>query len=176
MAEYIVFEGIDGAGKSSLIELLHDKLINDGYNVLCIREPSHEILTNPNDDVISTLEFALDRMKQFKRIDFEAYDYVISDRSFYSNIAYQGTSESKIEWIVGVNSFARRPDRFIFVDIAGDTSCKRELGFVDPDMALFLDCCRERYLYLLPDNHLLLDGNVSFEDNLERIMLYLLRG
>ncbi|MCZ6866398.1 MAG: dTMP kinase, partial [Chloroflexi bacterium] len=34
MAPLVVFEGIDGSGKSTQIQILHDTLVQKGYNPL----------------------------------------------------------------------------------------------------------------------------------------------
>jgi len=37
----VVFEGMDGAGKSTVIRLVHDKLIRLGHQVSILRQPTH---------------------------------------------------------------------------------------------------------------------------------------
>jgi len=105
---YICLEGIDGSGKSTQAELLEKWLMDCGHEVLRVFEPTNssvgklirEMLKNPNattDSIQKTLAllFAADRMVLMIDItEAEAESkIVISDRCFYSSIAYQNDTE-----------------------------------------------------------------------------------
>ena len=108
---YIVFEGIDGAGKSTQIQLLKEWLEENGLDVELLVEPTgskvgkliRELLTYDNattEDMQKTLGllFAADRMLIMDKLNDEN-KVIISDRSFISSLAYQ---EPK-EWINEIN-------------------------------------------------------------------------
>lgn len=165
---YIVFEGIDGAGKSSLIELLVQELQDRGYKVLSIREPSHYI--KEDNKILATIKFANDRYTQLHSISFNEYDYIISDRSFYSNLAYQGVTDDLRKWIWDVNKYVPQPSLVFLVDISGNVSCKRECGFISPELSEYLDECRKRYYNLCIPGMVVLDGLKPLVVSLDEVL------
>ena len=54
---FITFEGPEGAGKTTIIHMVQQKLIQDGYNIVLTREPGgiriaeqiREIILNPSN-------------------------------------------------------------------------------------------------------------------------------
>ena len=113
---YICLEGIDGAGKSTQIEFLSEWLIDSGFKVERVVEPTdleiglliRKILTSPdatssNTQKILGLLFAADRLSLMEKIaKYEKENkIVISDRSFYSSLAYQDSKD----WILEINKF-----------------------------------------------------------------------
>ncbi len=102
---FITFEGGEGAGKSTQLEILHQHLIAQGFNVIRTREPggveSSEKLrklllsqTNDDWDPISELllHFAARREHLEKLIKpaLNQGSWVLCDRFIDSTIAYQG--------------------------------------------------------------------------------------
>lgn len=102
---FITFEGIEGAGKSTLIKALTEKYENLGYEVLCLREPGgtffgeglrQVILTSP--ETLSPLAeahlFASSRAQllEEKVLPFlkKKKAIVFLDRYLDSSLAYQG--------------------------------------------------------------------------------------
>ncbi|MEM5821314.1 MAG: dTMP kinase [Candidatus Aenigmatarchaeota archaeon] len=99
MGKYIAIEGIDGAGKTTICQLLSKELKNS----ILIKEPSdfdignfiRESLKNKKEfmknSFVSTLLFFADRisMRDEIRKMKEKFDYIISDRCFLSTYAYQ---------------------------------------------------------------------------------------
>lgn len=140
---FIVFEGIDGAGKSTQIELLREKLVKEGRKVFVTAEPTQSVTGGILRDALSgnykrsASEFAAmflaDRI--FHNVNPKCgivqalengYD-VISDRYYYSSFAYQGM-ESDIDWVIDMNINCpdiRKPDLCIFLDIDADSSKSR---------------------------------------------------
>ena len=112
---YIVFEGIDGAGKSTQIQRLKEWLEANGFRVETLVEPTdsevgkliRKILQRPNamsDRVQKTLGllFAADRMLIMDKLEDES-KIIISDRSFISSLAYQEPAA----WIEVLNRYAK---------------------------------------------------------------------
>ena len=136
---FIVFEGIDGSGKSTHIKLLAKELKGRGHQVLQTFEPSRDRIgtfirryAERNGERLTpeteTLLFAADRYEHVKQEIAPALKrgyVVISDRYFYSSIAYQGAAGIDLDWIREMNRFAPRPDLGILLDILPEFSLER---------------------------------------------------
>ena len=165
---YIVFEGIDGAGKSSQIQLLKEWLEENGLDVELLVEPTdskvgkliRELLTYDNattDDMQKTLGllFAADRMLIMDKLNDEN-KVIISDRSFISSLAYQ---EPK-EWINEINKYAKKPDLVLLLDLDVVTSVKRCDGEDSFENEEFLNKVKENYLDVIKEfNYEIIDAN-----------------
>lgn len=100
----IVFEGPEGAGKSTQLKLLADALGASGANVVAVREPGgtvvgdeiRRILLDPASDIVPRSEallFMASRAQLVEREIRPALDeggIVLVDRFFLSTYAYQG--------------------------------------------------------------------------------------
>jgi dTMP kinase len=136
---FIVFEGIDGSGKSTHIKLLSEELRGSGLHVLETSEPSRDRIgtfirryAERNGDRLTpeteTLLFAADRYEHVKQVIAPALkrgNIVISDRYFYSSIAYQGATGIDLDWIREMNRFAPLPDLGVLLDIHPEYSLQR---------------------------------------------------
>ena len=156
---YIVFEGIDGAGKSTQIQMLKQWLENNGFRVETLVEPTdsevgkliRKILQRPDaqtDRVQKTLGllFAADRMLIMDKLEDES-KIIISDRSFISSLAYQEPAE----WIGVLNRYAKKPDLLILLDLDVKTSVARTSGEDTFENEEFLTGVRENYLKIAKD-------------------------
>jgi dTMP kinase len=153
---YIVFEGIDGAGKTTQINMLKEWLEANGFKVETLVEPTdsevgkliRKILERPDattDRVQKTLGllFAADRMLIMDKLEDES-KIIISDRSFISSLAYQEPAD----WIEVLNRYAKRPDLLILMDLDVKTSVARTSGKDTFENEEFLTGVRENYLNL----------------------------
>jgi len=152
----IVFEGIDGAGKSSQAEILLKNLDELGYSVVYFREPSdskwgREIKRKAQyANSLTPLEelelFQKDREENVKNNlepSLKRRDIVILDRYYFSTIAYQGAKGIDPESIRKRNeAFVVRPDLVFILDVAADQGLERIENRGQKDM-LFE---REEYL------------------------------
>ena len=152
---FIVFEGIDASGKSTLMELLSTRLKKRGLPVVETREPGgtvigwsiRRILLKRNryfskeslDPVSETLLFYADRKQHIKKIlkpALERGDWVLSDRYWASTSAYQcgarGISEEFVENLRQSVCGDLNPDLWIFLDTPVDVAKKRryQYGFL----------------------------------------------
>ena len=137
--KFIVFEGIDGAGKTTQIQLLAKRLRESGVDVDVSAEPT----TNESgkalrralsgQDKKSYCEmaamFVLDRIGHNYEIRelVDAGKTVISDRYYYSSLAYQGQA-TDYNWVRTMNIDCpdiRRPDVCIYLDLTPEESLKR---------------------------------------------------
>lgn len=153
---YIVFEGIDGAGKSTQIEMLKDWLDANGFRVETLVEPTdseigkliREMLQRPDaetDTLQKTLGllFAADRMLIMDKLEDES-KIILSDRSFISSLAYQEPAE----WIEELNKYAKKPDLLLLLDLDPKTSVARTDGKDTFENEEYLTKVRENYLEL----------------------------
>ena len=148
--KFIVFEGIDGCGKTTQINEIFNWLptsnfISNNASIIKTREPGGSllgkrlreiILSNKNDDVPSNLTelllYAADRTEHVKKIISPALkrgDWVLSDRFSGSTLAYQGYGRNiDIETIKKLEIIAcqgEKPDITFFLDIAPEESIAR---------------------------------------------------
>lgn len=140
---FITFEGIDGCGKTTQINLLKDYLENNGYKVILTREPGakglgeklREILLNYDGEVSSNCEsflFLADRAQHIDTIIKPAIQngvVVLCDRHTDSTVAYQGYGRSlDLDQIKQLNNIATsgiKPDITFILDIDIETSLIR---------------------------------------------------
>ena len=141
---YIAFEGVDGAGKSTVAEAVAEQLRAEGRQVVTVREPGatavgeaiREILLHSHDDLVPWAEallFAAARAQlaeQTVRPLLEAGAWVLSDRSVYSSLAYQGGArELGVDIVRTVNAAGLSgvwPDLVIVLDVEPQTGLARE--------------------------------------------------
>ncbi len=135
---FIVMEGLDGSGKTTQARLLVANLKKTRLSVYTA-EPSqgqigkfirNRILyeaTRPPTSVEALL-FAADRIEHIQNEVKPALQkgaVVVSDRYFYSSLAYQGSAGLNIDWIKAVNSLSLKPDLALFIDVDPETVLSR---------------------------------------------------
>lgn len=143
---FISFEGIDGSGKSTQIQLLKEKLEANNLKVITLREPGgsklsediREILLNRDYNINSQTELLLfesARAYLTQNVIIPAIDkgeIVLIDRFFDSTIAYQGYGRGiDLEFINSCNMFATQnitPDITFYLKINMDTSNIRRIS------------------------------------------------
>ena len=117
----IAFEGVEGAGKSTQLELLRQTLEKAGHRVVSTREPGgttageqiRSILLDRGstlDPRAEALLFAAARaqlVEQVIRPALERGETVLCDRYLHSSLAYQGVARGLgLEPVAAVNAFA----------------------------------------------------------------------
>ena len=140
---FIAFEGIDGSGKSTQVELLAERLKQEGHKIYSTFEPTDSpigaIIRNifrhrieADERTIAAL-FVADRLDHLlnktngvlKKME-EGYT-VITDRYYFSSYAYHSV-HMPLEWIIEANSLSAellRPDLNIYIDVDPETGIKR---------------------------------------------------
>ena len=143
MSLFIVFEGLDGSGKSTQQQLLNDKLQSDKISNISFREPGSTVIGEKivkilqSDQKLSPLsELLLFYVSRSAIIEEKIkpalanYDVVICDRYFYSSVAYQGYGRGmNIGFINQINDEVVKniiPDLIFYMDISWEEKKKRK--------------------------------------------------
>lgn len=105
MTRYVAIEGVDGAGKTTVAGEVADRLRGRGENVTLVREPGGtavgeqiRALLLDGDDMAPWTEallFAAQRAQLAAEVIRPALDkgeWVVSDRTYYSSLTYQGAA------------------------------------------------------------------------------------
>jgi dTMP kinase len=134
----IIFEGTDGTGKSTQLQLLSRFLQNKGYPVITTREPTEgqygqkirELYVNRSkysqDEELEL--FLADRREHVEELLLPALEQgkvVLCDRYFLSTAAYQGARGFDPEEILQLNHFAPDPDLALLFQVPLDTGLTR---------------------------------------------------
>lgn len=130
----ITIEGIDGSGKSTLARALASAIASTltteptrGPHGTAIREAFAAGRRMPRAE--ERRLFELDRrthMDEFVKPRLEAGETIVSDRSYYSSAAYQGTTAESAVTIVRDNEvFAVRPDVVVYLDLPPELALAR---------------------------------------------------
>ena len=141
--KFIVFEGLDGSGKTTQMRMLVEYLESKGEACFSTREPTDSAFgtqlrscmkgnIDTNEYTIAAL-FAADRLDHIldsvngikKKLD-EGVN-VFCDRYYFSSYAYNGEFVP-FEWVVELNRPARemmKPDLTVFIDLSSEESMKR---------------------------------------------------
>src|SRR5271170_2690225 len=135
----VALEGIDGAGKSTLQRSVAQRLRRRGWKVALWREPRRVALgrtaqqLGPTDPIGAAIHFTLDRLLARPRLErlLQRNDMVLSDRSFYSTLAYQGSARAPSELLRLERlqrAVARAPDRVLWLDLRPEEALRRVGG------------------------------------------------
>lgn len=144
MAPFITLEGGEGAGKSTQVKRLADRLKRGGKRVVVTREPGgspkaealREVILSgkakPFGPLAETVLFAAARASHLDetiRPALDRGDWVISDRFIDSTRVYQGAQGAVDERVIGALERVvvgdTRPDLTIILDIPADVGLHR---------------------------------------------------
>lgn len=187
----IVFEGLEGAGKTTQSKLLEEKLKNHGFITHLTKEPGgsdcpiaqkiRDILTDqdnialfPETELFLVLAARAQHVKQIISPHLNRGNIVISNRFFGSTFAYQhfGRGLFNLEEIKKINNIITEgiePDITFLLDIEPAEGIAREknLGRIEKENIAFHQRVRQGYLTLgrLKNNWQI----ISAEDSIENI-------
>ena len=182
---YIALEGLEGCGKST-----HTKRLGEHLNAVITREPGgtrigtllRAILADPeNSDLdrrTEALLMAADRAQHMAEIikpSLAQGRHVVSDRSIYSTLAYQGYGRQLgTEALLSISTWAlqdRLPDLVIYIDVPTDVLnarlAKRDLDRFEREGAEFFARIAEGFRELRaadPERWIIIDGTVPKDD------------
>ena len=193
MATFLVFEGIDGAGKTTQASILFDTLVRKGYDALLTREPggtpvgkavAHWLGAHPErTDLTELFLFCAARAAHVSKVIRPALvqgRIVVCDRYTASTLAYQGYGrELDLELIRQVNSQATlelQPSLTILLDVPVTTAESRKgtanLDTFERERPLFRRRVRKGYLAMAAEASelwLVIDGALPKETIATRI-------
>jgi dTMP kinase len=127
----IAFEGIDGTGKTTQIELLAEVLRQRGLRVVTTREPTdgqygrkiRELYKNrksvtPEEELALFLDDRREHVAQVIDPALASGQVVLTDRYYHSTAAYQGAAGHDPQKIIAENElFAPVPDMVILLEV-----------------------------------------------------------
>ena len=195
-SNYIAFEGIDGSGKTSIIKNLSDILKSQNKEHTIVREPggtsvgegirelllSYEYQVNPLSEA---LLFCAQRSQLIEEIVLPTLKngvIVLSDRSAYSSVAYQGEGRGlgyeKIYQLNDISIQSNWPERVVLLDIDPEVSLSRQqvADRIGSDKVEFFQKVRAGYLKLAEEykeKFLILNAENNIEVNIEDICNWL---
>jgi dTMP kinase len=142
---FITFEGPDGSGKTTQIELLAERLRDQGHEVLITREPGGTSIGDQIRDVVHDVknvemtretEFLLysasraQLVRQVIRPHLERGGTVLCDRFADSSMAYQGYGrELDLDMVRCITQFATGgfcPDLTVYLDLPVEVGLQRK--------------------------------------------------
>ncbi len=176
----IVFEGIDGGGKTSQAHQLLQVLQSEGYDAVYFREPSesrwgklirekaaHADSLSPDEELDLFQKDRRNNVTKNLKPALASKRVVLLDRYYYSTMAYQGAKGLDPQKIRQENEcFAVLPDLVFILDVDAEKGLKRIEGRGTRDL-LFE---REDYLQKVRDIFLSLQGDIFFHIDARRPM------
>lgn len=191
--KFITVEGPEGAGKTTIIDMLASNLAEEGYQVLQTREPGgieiaeqirSVILDKKNtkmDPRTEALLYAAARRQHLAEKVKPALDegyIILCDRFIDSSLAYQGYARGLgIEEVYSINSFAiegMMPELTLYFDIDPEAGLDRinqhkgrEVNRLDLEKLDFHHRVREGYLKLMelyPERIFKIDASKPLEE------------
>jgi dTMP kinase len=172
---FFSFEGPDGAGKTTIVQMLAQHLTKKGFDVMTTREPGgieiaeqiRSILLNPNNKTMDArtealLYAAARRQHLVEKIipALEEGKVVLCDRFIDSSLAYQGFARGLgMDEIFSINQFAINglmPVLTVYFDVDPkigleriNKNQQREVNRLDLEQLAFHERVRKGYLKLL---------------------------
>tara|TARA_B100000963_G_C22396587_1_gene566866 strand:+ start:67 stop:678 length:612 start_codon:yes stop_codon:yes gene_type:complete len=191
-SNYIAFEGIDGSGKTSIIENLSDILNSQNKEHIIVREPggtsvgegirelllSHDYQVNPLAEALLMSASRAQLIQETVKPSLDNGQIVITDRSAYSSVAYQGVGrELGYKKIYELNDLAIEsiwPKKVVLLDIDPKVSLSRQkiVDRIGSGEIEFFQKVRSGYLQLAKEfenDFLVLNAEKNIDVNIEAI-------
>lgn len=185
---FIVFEGGDGAGKSTQSRLLADELASRKINYLLTREPGgtdvgnalRRILLDPETGAIDgrteALVYAADKAEHVASVilpELAKGTVVISDRYVDSSLAYQGAGRDldmeELEFVLRWATAGVHPNLTVLLDVYPESGLARfdERDRMEAESLEFHLRVREHFLEIAqrdPEHYLIIDGKLQISE------------
>ncbi len=191
---FVVFEGIDGSGKTTLINNVISLLSQERINSVSLREPT----SGPNGKKIRSLLcmaeepdatilldlFMADRLEDASLNIIPALksgNIVLLDRYYYSTAAYQSKNFSEAKDIIIRNRSLNlpEPDILFFLDIDPDIAYNRVASreknnnlecFETPTKLRLIDSI---YREIIPENTVTIDAALSPDETAKQVYMHI---
>jgi len=134
----VSIEGIDGCGKTTHVRFLAEWLRSRGHKVVVTDEPTDGMIGRVLKRALrgelklpvaaEALLFAADRVQHIAEVirpALKAGKIVITERYFYSSLAYQSARGLSMAWLDGINMAAIRPNLSILIDLPAEAALQR---------------------------------------------------
>ncbi|MDD4233789.1 MAG: dTMP kinase [Candidatus Cloacimonetes bacterium] len=187
---FITFEGIEGSGKSTQVQLLTQYLNNHHLPYICTREPGgtpiaeaiRRILLDPLcAEMLPETELLLYNASRAQHTGelilpaLQAGKIVISDRYYDSTYAYQGAARSLdyavIDSLTAFATFNTEPDLTILLDLPAEVGLSRidnrDLDRLELEDLSFHRKVREQFLFIAkkhPSRYVVIDAQKAPEE------------
>jgi dTMP kinase len=200
---FITMEGPEGAGKTTITQMLGKALQQEGYQVLLTREPGgvpiseqiREVILNKDNTAMDprteALLYAAARRQHLVEVvipELERGGIVLCDRFIDSSLAYQGHARGlDIEEVYNINKFAigdMMPDATLFFDIDPEEGLRRiqsngerEVNRLDLEALDFHKKVCEGYQFIInrwKDRFIIVDAGRTIDEVLEETKASLL--
>src|SRR4051794_31876801 len=190
---FLVFEGGEGAGKSTQVQLLTEWLRSRGLTVVVTREPGataigsqvRALLLDPANRVSTRAEallYAADRADHVEKVirpALERGDVVVSDRYVDSSLAYQGAGRDlALEDVARISRWATDglvPDLTVLLDVPPGTGLVRagtEPDRIEAEPEAFHERVRDGFRELAdrhPSRYLVVDATLPVNEVAEAV-------
>jgi len=141
--KFIVFEGLDGAGKSTLMKKVEGFLSTQSQKSIFVRDPGttslgeklRQLILDPNEKPIPKTEILMYQAARAQLVGeiikpkLQKGEWVLSDRFYSSTLAFQGQARGlerdDIHWLNNFASAGLKPDAVVFIDIPVEESQRR---------------------------------------------------
>jgi dTMP kinase len=171
---FITIEGPDGSGKTTILQMLAQNLVNEGYEVVATREPGgieiaeqiRKVILDPENTAMDPRTEALlyaaarrQHLAEKVKPALEEGKIVLCDRFVDSSLAYQGYARGLgIDEVYSINQFAienMMPEMTLYFDVAPEIGLERinknkgrEVNRLDLEKLEFHQKVREGYMVL----------------------------
>jgi len=191
VSKYIALEGVDGSGKTTVGSALVQHLIASGETAILVREPGGTELgevvrgllldSESLDEWAEVFLFAAQRAELARAViapALESGTWIVSDRTYYSSIAYQGRGrglgEDQVRAINEIGLDGVVPDHVFVLDVEPDVALARQdtPDRIGREGLEFQNAVRSSYLDLAAaeEKVMVLDGSLSVGEMVTRIM------
>ncbi len=189
---FITFEGTEGTGKSTQLEILAESLQKDGYKPFVTREPGGTVIGDQVRAILSDMqntamlprtEFLLFQSSRAQLVEQELRprlaqgELILCDRYADSTVAYQGYGYQQLdlEQLRAIVHFATgglKPDLTILLDIDVELGLQRkrqaggEWNRLDDYKVEFYQRVRRAYLEMArlePERWVIIDASAPFD-------------
>lgn len=192
MNGYVAFEGLEGAGKSTVVVRLAERFRREGHTVVTVREPGgtdlgegiRSLLLDPRRAIDPWAEaalFAASRAQlaaEIVRPALASGAWVFSDRTVYSSLAYQGGGRQLgIEEVRRLNAAALAgtwPDRVVLLRVDASEGLRRQdgedrIGREALDFHLRVGKAFDELAAADPDRFIVVDAHLGLDDVVDEV-------